>query len=287
MQKTRSFAIRLNVLVLRIARHWLRIALTILAIYISLPWIAPTLMRFGLTAPANVIYNLYTPFCHQFAFRSLFLYGEQPAYPLASTGSSLKPFEAYVSQSAIPEAMAHGKIPQPPFNVAGLVEFQGVNINGQQIYLTLDENLAPEDDSLEEARGFIGLQVAAHNFVGNDAMGYKMTLCARDIAIYVALFVGGLIYSIPAVQRRLRPVPLHLYFILGVMPIGLDGFSQLLGYPPFNLWPPRETVPEFRVLTGFLFGIMNAWLGFPYIRMSMEDTRLEIEAKLREAGIHV
>ena len=86
-------------------------------------------------------------------------------------------------------------------------------------------------------------------------------------------------------RRRLRPVPLWLYFILGVAPIGIDGFSQLLGYPPFNIWEPRETLPFFRVLTGIFFGAMTGWLGFAYIEQSMQDARREIEAKLTAAGI--
>lgn len=118
-------------------------------------------------------------------------------------------------------------------------------------------------------------------------MGYKMTLCGRDITIYLAMFIGGLIYSIPVVRRRLRPVPIWLYLILGIGPIAIDGFSQLLGYPPFSLWPPRETTPYFRGLTGALFGLINVWLGFPYLELSMRDTREQLEAKLARAGVAI
>jgi uncharacterized membrane protein len=123
--------------------------------------------------------------------------------------------------------------------------------------------------------------------VGNKEMGYKMALCERDMFIYAALLLGGILYSIPRVRRRLRPVPLWLYVFLGLGPIGLDGFSQLLGYPPFELWPARETLPQFRVLTGFIFGLMTAWLGFPYLDISMQSTRRQVERKLRSAGIKI
>ena len=63
-------------------------------------------------------------------------------------------------------------------------------------------------------------------------------------------------------------------------PVGLDGFSQLLSYPPFEFWPPRETLPIFRILTGGLFGLMSAWLGFPYIERSMQDLREALEESL-------
>jgi uncharacterized membrane protein len=97
------------------------------------------------------------------------------------------------------------------------------------------------------------------------------------------MLIGGIGFGF--VRRRLRPCPLWLYLLLGIAPIGLDGFSQLLGYPPFNFWEPRETLPVFRVLTGALFGFMNVWLGFPYFEQSMKETAAEIEAKFKRAGI--
>lgn len=249
-----TLALRLNKFVLHLSRNWLRVALVILGFYISLPWAAPTLMKLGLTGPGMAIYTLYSPFCHQFAFRSFFLYGEQPAYPRYNTGSPLTPFEAYAAQ---------------------LPDFDPTRVH-------------PIGGRIGDIYSFTpGYQFAARDFVGNEQMGYKLTLCERDISIYIALFVGGLIYSHPQVRRRLRPVPIYLYVILGVLPIALDGLSQMLGYPPFGLWPARETLPIFRVVTGALFGFMNAWLGFPYLEMSFIETRQQVEAKLARAGIYL
>jgi uncharacterized membrane protein len=278
-RESMSFALRLNIFVLRITRNWLRIFLTVLAVYISLPWVAPTLMMLGAEGPGRAIYQLYRPFCHQFAFRSFFLYGEQPVYPLANTGTDLIPYEAYISRSVIPLQMRAGIQPVPPFNMRGLPAFTGINVA---------DDIAPSDSSdIREIANFAAFQIASGSFLGTPQMGYKMTLCERDIAIYTALFIGGLIYSIPVVRRRLRPVPLWLYAILGLAPIGIDGVSQLLSYPPIQLWPPRETLPLFRVLTGALFGLMNAWLALPYFEMSMQDTQQDIEEKLREREITV
>jgi uncharacterized membrane protein len=217
----KRFAVGLNKFLLRLTRNWLKIALALVGLYATLPFVAPTLMHLGITGPARVLYTLYSPFCHQFAFRSVFLFGEQPFYPRANTGTELRPYEAYVA------------------------------------------------------------------FLGNEQMGYKTTLCARDVSIYLALFAGIVLYSLPIVRRRLRPVPIWLYVLLGLGPIGIDGFSQLLGYPPFNLWPPRETLPVFRIVTGALFGFMNAWLGLPYLEMSIQETREQLEAKFARAGIEV
>jgi hypothetical protein len=95
------------------------------------------------------------------------------------------------------------------------------------------------------------------------------------------MFVGGLIYS--RFRWRIKPLPFLLYIFVGLGPIALDGFSQLLSYPPFQLWPVRETEPIFRLVTGGLFGLMSAWLGFPHIERSMQDILEGIEATRPEA----
>lgn len=258
-----SFGLRLNLGLLHVARHWTRYAAALLGIYVGFAVLAPVLMKAGLNGPAQVLYSLYSPFCHQFAFRSLFLFGEQAAYPRAISGSDLQPYESYVAND-------------PAFLAAYDYEYR-TRHNNQS---------SPPPTSTELATGFTPwLQLASRTFAGNEQMGYKTTLCARDMAIYAAMFVGALVYNIPVVRRRLRPAPILLYALLGLGPIGLDGFSQLLGYPPFNLWPPRETLPIFRVLTGALFGIMNVWLAFPYLEDSMAQTRRQIQAKLVAAGV--
>lgn len=273
-----SLGVRLNLGLLWITRHWLRVALIILGIYVGLPFAAPTLMALGLEGPARVIYTAYTPMCHRFAFRSFFLYGEQSAYPLRATGTDLKPFEDYVNVSVIPTQMAQNIAPQPPFNVVGLPEFTGIE---------LSDDITPTQGDMFEAVNFARFQLAAGSFLGNEQMGYKVSICERDIAIYLAMFTGGLIYSIPTVRRRVRPAPLLIFFILGIGPIGIDGFSQLLGYPPFSLWQPRETTPLFRSLTGAIFGFMLAWLAFPHLALAFADTQRGIELKFARRGYKV
>ncbi|HVO68641.1 MAG TPA: hypothetical protein VMT24_01265, partial [Aggregatilineaceae bacterium] len=73
--------VRTNRVILRLSRHWLTVALVFLFLYTSLAFTAPVLMEVGFTGAANVIYKLYSPLCHQFAFRSWFLFGDQPVYP--------------------------------------------------------------------------------------------------------------------------------------------------------------------------------------------------------------
>lgn len=261
-QKTRSPGYRINLWMLKFARNWLKFVLVILAVYITMPWVAPTFKKLGFDSAANAIYTFYSPFCHQFAFRSIFLYGDQPFYPRGAAETPYKPFESYAVQS---ESFIH--------------EYQ----YWYTYYRQGDNPAPPTIDVLQEFS--VAQQIAARHFLGDNTMGYKTTLCARDIAIYTMIFIGGLIYW--KFRWRIRPLPFLLYIFVGLGPIGLDGFSQLLSYPPFNFWDVRETEPIFRLMTGGLFGLMSAWLGFPYIERSMQDTIDQIELKFKQAGYDI
>lgn len=259
----RSTRLGLNLFVLRLSRNWLKVVIAILAVYVGLSLLTPLLMLAGLEGPARVLYTIYAPFCHQFAFRSVFIGGEQVMYPRAIANSSLEPYELFVYDD-------------PTF------------LSSYNFYFARSHNgqLPPPPTAEELAAGFTPwMQFASKDFPGNAQMGYKATLCARDEAIYIGLLIGAIIYSRPRVRRRLRPVPIWLYLFLGVLPIAIDGFSQLLGYPPFNVWPPRETLPFFRVSTGLMFGLMSAWLAFPYLAESFKETQRSIELKLAQKGI--
>src|SRR5512135_2582317 len=69
-----------------IARHYLAVLNLALFLYVGLPFLAPTLMKLNQQSPARLLYAIYSPLCHQFAFRSFFLFGEQPYYPLKEAG---------------------------------------------------------------------------------------------------------------------------------------------------------------------------------------------------------
>ena len=68
------------------SRRYMLVFSLIIFLYVGLPVLAPILMKAGAQTSANIIYKMYSPLCHQFAFRSFFLFGEQPYYPLAETG---------------------------------------------------------------------------------------------------------------------------------------------------------------------------------------------------------
>jgi uncharacterized membrane protein len=185
------------------------------------------------------------------------LFGEQFVYPLAQAEvDGVGTFQEYVQDA-------------PEF-LALFAGYRGVPADQ-----VTAEDLAPYTAEL---------QMAAREFVGNERMGYKIALCQRDLAIYGAIFVGGLLFT--RVRRKLRPAPLLLYLFLGIGPIALDGGSQLLSTPTlsFSLWPMRETRPHLRVLTGVIFGLMNVWLAFPYLELSMREIHEALSAKMAYAG---
>ncbi|MGB9669058.1 MAG: glutaredoxin family protein [Anaerolineales bacterium] len=118
---------------------------------------------------------------------------------------------------------------------------------------------------------------AARAFLGNPQVGYKIALCQRDIAIYSGILFFGILFAL--VKRKIPALPWYLWVLIGLIPIGLDGVSQLISQPPFSLIPYRESTPLLRVVTGLLFGFTTAWFGFPSVEESMAETRRILGAK--------
>ncbi|GAB4554930.1 MAG: hypothetical protein OHK0023_25630 [Anaerolineae bacterium] len=243
-----SWAVRANRWALAWSRNWLKVILVLLAIFVSLPFVAPLAMWVGATGVGNFLYDLYSPLCHTFAFRSWFIGGDNgliAVYPRATAN--------------VPSALTYDTL------LEGIIRDVG--------------RVPPENTPLPPDQWY------AREFRGNPTLGYKVAICQRDISIYLGLLIGGIIYARPRVRKYLRPVPIWLYVWLGLGPIGIDGFSQLLSG---RLWEQiRETTPTFRVITGLLFGLMNAWLALPYLEATARETMQEIEAKFarREARL--
>ncbi len=216
-----------------LTRHYLGLINVFLIIFVGLPFLAPVLMKIGLEAPAWVIYKVYRTTCHQLAFRSFFLFGEQGYYPKASA------------------------------QLNGVLTYDEVT--------HLGEANQPED--LLEAR----------DFVGSERVGYKIALCQRDVAIYLGILLFNFVFIL--FHRKIRPLPWYLWLLVGLLPIGLDGLSQLFSQPPLSFIPFRESTPNLRVLTGFLFGFTTAWFGIPNVEAAMKDSLEIIESNTGEAGV--
>ena len=208
------------------SKHYMVLLNGFTFLYLFLAVLAPTFMKIGWEKPARVIYKVYSPLCHQLAYRSFFLFGEQPYYPRELAG--------------VDDLITYGQ-------ATGLLE-----------------------NDIQSAR----------NFLGNEEMGYKMALCQRDMAIYGAIFLFGLLFSLTG--KKIKPLPWYLWILIGLGPIGLDGFSQLLsqtGFGIFSWLPLRESTPFLRVFTGFCFGLATAWFGFPYLEESIQENRHDMQLK--------
>jgi uncharacterized membrane protein len=220
-------AVNLHKILLYLSKHWLAILNFVVFLYVGIPFAAPILMEAGATRPARWIYTLYSPLCHQLAYRSWFLFGEQAAYPLESANTDLA---------------SYGE-------VTGLDEYD---------------------------------QWEARAFLGNDQVGYKVGLCQRDVAIYGGILLSGLLFSV--LRKRIKPLPILLWIVIGILPIAIDGGSQFLAAIPIDFLPVRESTPLLRTITGLLFGIANAWLAYPYLEETMQELRVMVSMKLAGAG---
>ncbi len=76
----RRLTVLIDRFVRQLARHWLAIFNTIVAIFVALPFLAPVLMHAGVTTAGKAIYFLYMPTCHQLPVRSYFLFGPRVVY---------------------------------------------------------------------------------------------------------------------------------------------------------------------------------------------------------------
>ncbi len=209
--RTRSVAERLNRGVYWLSRHWVGLFNVAILLYLGGAVLAPVLMHLGLQRLATVLYTIYRPFCHQYPFRSWFLFGDAFAHPLREPISILE------------------------MNRLGA-------------------------------------------FVGNAEVGYKMALCQRDIAIYAMMVVAGVAYGLLRRSIHIPPLPLWLYFTLGIMPMMLDGGIQWISYALWQFFPgllaqPFETIPAMRALTGALFGLGVIAVGYPYLAEYFDDVQ--------------
>lgn len=98
-------------------------------------------------------------------------------------------------------------------------------------------------------------QIPSHSFY---VFGHQLGMCARNLSIYSAMFLGSLIFVLS--KKRLPGIPWWLW-VLMILPLAVDGTTQMFGL--------RESTWELRVLTGTLFGLANVWFALPLIQKTI------------------
>ncbi|HIP16777.1 MAG TPA: DUF2085 domain-containing protein [Methanothermococcus okinawensis] len=83
---------------------------------------------------------------------------------------------------------------------------------------------------------------------------HKMAVCARCFGIYTGILFGMLIYPIVWGLNNFK-TPNRWYLILALIPMGIDGTTQLIGL--------RESFNELRFITGFLGGFVALFYILP------------------------
>lgn len=131
-------------------------------------------------------------------------------------------------------------------------------------YFLFGPNPTPLIPDLEAHGMQAGLDLLQRRqFIGNPGFGYKVAICQRDVAIYGAVLAAGLLYALMRQEhKRVRQLPLWLFLIF-LLPIGLDGVTQLIGL--------RESNWELRTLTGAIFGAAAVWFAYPYVDDAMQE----------------
>jgi uncharacterized membrane protein len=129
--------------------------------------------------------------------------------------------------------------------------------------------------SYEQIGAVLGGSVP-NRFQGNEALGFKLAMCQRDMAIFGAALLAGLAFNL--VRGRLRPLSWRGLALMS-LPMAIDGFGQL-----FGLWSSTWVS---RLVTGGLFGVAGVWLLYPYVQEAMSQVNQDLKrsvAALRSEG---
>lgn len=135
--------------------------------------------------------------------------------------------------------------------------------------------------------------VILRQFIGNNAMGWKVAWSDRMVSMYTSIWIFGLVWWF--LRRIIKPLP-WWGLVLFLLPMAVDGTSHLIsdfaglgsGFRDSNLWLAVLTQHIFpaafyagdawgsfnsicRLLSGVFFGIGMVWFGFPYLNDSFQS----------------
>lgn len=136
---------------------------------------------------------------------------------------------------------------------------------GPQLTYTLDELWALGEVNSNNP-------LVLKQYLGSPQVGFKMAMCARDIALYGGLLIGGLLFGI--LRKHIRPISLLVYALF-LLPLVVDGGTQLIGW--------RESTWVLRLITGLIAGLGTIWLLYPHVEDAFKEIRWQAEGQIDKA----
>lgn len=127
--------------------------------------------------------------------------------------------------------------------------------------------------SYPELAALLGQGIVPQRWVGSPEVGFKMAVCQRDIAVYGAMALAGIVFT--GLRTRLRPLSVRQFLLL-IVPMAIDVGGQFIG-----LWDSTWLT---RLITGALFGVACIALAYPYLEQGMREVRAETSAALERWG---
>lgn len=228
--------------------HWVLVFALLLGTVNIFPFIAPVFMRWGWTAPAQLIYALYGPMCHQMAQRSFFLFGAQPMYNIAD----------------LPVTLPGDKL----MDMEALRAFIGNTHVGWKV--AWSDRMVYMYGSLWLSGIFYGVLRHRHRI--------KPLSLVSFILLLLPMLIDGGTHLISDMSGGLtggfRYDNQWLANLTGHMLPGWFYVGDALG--SFNAW--------MRLISGLTFGFAVVWLTFPYLNRSILETAETLRAKLTRAG---
>ena len=166
----------------------------------------------------------------------------------------------YVGLPFLAPVLMQAGITGPASVIYGMYSFTCHQLPDHSYFLFADTP-TPNLAALENWGMAAGLDLfQQRRYIGSDAAGFKVALCQRDVAIYASVVVAGLLFGL--LRRRVKSPSVKVY-VLFLIPLAVDGLSQMVGLRESNWW--------LRTLTGALFGMVSVWLAYPYIEEAMQD----------------
>jgi len=236
--------IRLWQLLLWILEHWVFIFLILFGVMNILPFAAPVFMRLGWTEPAQWIYTLYSPLCHQMAQRSIFLFGQQSMLdlsdlPLSLTGNTVA--DMSVLRSFIGNPVLGWKV---AWSDRMIYMYGAILIAGMIFGVLRHRHL------IKPLRLSLFMLLLAPLMI--DGVTHMMSDISSGLA-------EGFRYQNQWLANLTENI-LPTWFYIG----------DQLG--SFNSW--------MRLITGLLFGIGCVWFAFPYLDHAIARSAAQLRTKL-------